>query len=302
MLSFLRDHRVLLSTSLDGPDYLHDANRPRRGGDSHAVTIANLRRAREVLGHDRVSAIMTTSQASLRYPCEIIDEYVRQGFDAVFLRPISPYGFAVRTGEAARYQALEFLEFYRRGLDHIIELNRAGTPFVEIYAQILLTKILTPFATGYVDLQSPAGTGISAVVYNYDGDVYASDESRMLAEMGDRSFRLGNVHTDCYEDIFGGEVLHNLIYQSVAEALPGCSDCAFLPYCGADPVFHYRTQQDLVGHRPTSAFCTKNMGILRYLFELLRGGDEFTRELLTSWATDIAAESQEVSAPEGTAS
>lgn len=303
MLDFLRDHRVLLSTSLDGPDYLHDANRPRRGNNSHAVTIANLRRAREVLGHDRVSAIMTTSQASLRYSREIIDEYVRHGFDAVFLRPISPYGFAVRTGEAARYQAVEFLEFYRQGLDHIIELNRTGTPFVEIYAQILLTKILTPFATGYVDLQSPAGTGISAVVYNYDGDVYASDESRMLAEMGDRSFRLGNVHTDRYEEIFGGEVLRNLIYQSVTEALPGCSDCALLPYCGADPVFHHRTQQDLVGHRPTSGFCTKNMGILRHLFELLREGDDFTRELLTSWATDIAAEGpRDASADEATAS
>jgi len=301
MLEFLRDHGVLISTSLDGPDYLHDSNRPRRGNDSHAVTIENLRRAREVLGHDRVSAIMTTSQASLRYPREIIDEYVRQGFDAVFLRPISPYGFAVRTGEAARYQALEFLEFYRQGLDYIIELNRLGTPFVEVYAQILLTKILTPFATGYVDLQSPAGTGISAVVYNYDGDVYASDESRMLAEMGDRSFRLGNVHADRYEDIFGGEILHNLIYQSVTEALPGCSDCVFLPYCGADPVFHHRTQQDLVGHRPTSAFCTKNMGILRHLFGLLRGGDDFTRELLAGWATDIAPERpQDVAAPERT--
>jgi His-Xaa-Ser system radical SAM maturase HxsB len=290
MLDFLRDHDVLISTSLDGPAQLHDRNRPRRGGGSHAVTVENLRKAREALGHDRVSAIMTTSEASLALPCEIIDEYVRLGFDAIFLRPISPYGFAVRTGEAARYQALEFLDFYRRGLDHVIELNRRGTPFIEVYAQILLTKILTPFATGYVDLQSPAGTGIGAVVYNYDGDVYASDESRMLAEMGDRSFRLGNVHTDAYEDIFGGEVLHDLVRRSIAEALPGCSDCAFLPYCGADPVFHHRTQRDLVGHRPTSAFCTKNMGILRHLFNLLIEGDDFTRELLASWATDVGAE------------
>jgi hypothetical protein len=29
---------------------------------------------------------------------------------------------------------------------------------------------------GYVDLMSPAGIGIGAVVYNYDGHVYASDE------------------------------------------------------------------------------------------------------------------------------
>ena len=63
-----------------------------------------------------------------------------------------------------------------------------GTPFLETYAQLLLTKILTPYPTGYVDLQSPAGAGIGVAVYNYDGDVYVSDEARMLAEMGDRIF------------------------------------------------------------------------------------------------------------------
>ena len=37
-----------------------------------------------------------------------------------------------------------------------------------------------------------AGIGIAAVIYNYDGYVYASDESRMSAETGDDTFRLPN--------------------------------------------------------------------------------------------------------------
>src|SRR6185436_16477034 len=49
MLLFFREHGVFLSTSLDGPEELHDANRPRPGNDSHARTIANIRRAREAL-------------------------------------------------------------------------------------------------------------------------------------------------------------------------------------------------------------------------------------------------------------
>jgi len=40
-------------------------------------------------------------------------------------------------------------------------------------------------------MQSPAGEAWSVLVYNYDGDVYASDESRMLAEMRDWTFRSG---------------------------------------------------------------------------------------------------------------
>ena len=48
---------------------------------------------------------------------------------------------------------------------------------------------------GYVDLRSPAGIGLGALVYNYDGKVFASDEGRMLAEMGDRTFELGTSRT-----------------------------------------------------------------------------------------------------------
>lgn len=293
VLEFCREHSILISTSLDGPQHVHDANRPRKGNDSHARVLRNLERAREVLGPDRVSAVMTTTRLSLDHPREIVDEYVRLGFDSIFLRAISPYGYAVRTGEALRYETTQFLAFYKAALAHIIEINRSGIDLVEVYAQILLTRMLTPFATGYVDLQSPAGTGIGAVAYNYDGDVYASDESRMLAEMGDKSFRLGNVHEHPYEEIFGGETLRALIAGSVMEATPGCADCAFLPYCGSDPIFNYRTQGDVVGHRPTSAFCTKNMTILRHLFELLRGEDSFVRDLLVRWATGV------VPAPEG---
>ena len=292
MLRFLADHDVLVSTSLDGPAALHNANRPRGGEDGHALVVRNIARVREALGHDRVSAVMTTTARSLARPGEIVDEYVRLGFDAIFLRAISPYGFAMRTGEALRYETDQFLDFYRTALHHVIELNRGGTDFVEVYAQILLRKVLTPFATGYVDLQSPAGTGIGAVAYNYDGDVYASDESRMLAEMGDRTFRLGNVLRDAYPEIFAGPVMQALVAGSVLESLPGCTECAFLPYCGADPVFHWRTQGDIVGHRPTSAFCTKNMAILRHLFDLLRHGDDFVRDLLTSWATGVSLRAQ----------
>ena len=287
ILSFLAQHRILISTSLDGPQFLHNANRPRPGNDSHQVTARNVARAREALGMDRVSALMTTTERSLDYPREIVDEYVRLGFGAIFLRWISPYGFAVRTGLAARYQTAQFLEFYRTALDRIICVNRSGVAFKEVYAELLLRKILTPFPTHYVDLQSPAGAGIGAVVYNYDGDVYASDEARMLAEMGDRTFRLGNVFRDSYEEIFGGDVLRDLTAASVLESLPGCTDCAFLPYCGGDPVFHHRTQGDPIGHRPTSAFCERNMGILRHLFGLMHKGDPFTEGLLTSWATGV---------------
>lgn len=283
MLAFCREHGILISTSIDGPADLHNANRPRPGGNSYELAVAGIHKAREALGYECVSALMTTTKRSLEFPEAIVDEYLTLGFHSVFLRPISPYGFAVRTQLNTGYERETFLKFYVRALDHIISLNRTGTYFVETYAQLLLRKILTPFATGYVDLQSPAGAGINVAVYNYDGDVYATDESRMLAEMGDKTFRLGNVHSDSYESMFGGQLLRTLVTTSCVESLPGCADCAFQMYCGCDPVENHAAQGDIFGHRPTSDFCKRNMFVIKHLLKLYHSDDQFVRDLFWRW-------------------
>jgi len=286
ILEYCRDHEISLSTSLDGPEWLHNANRPRPGNDSHALVIQNVELARNVVGRNNVAALMTTTRRSLPHPREIIDEYVARGFRSIFLRSVSPYGFAVKTKGRTGYLTQEFLEFYREGLAYILALNRRGVEMTEIYAKIVLTKIMTPFPTMFADLQSPSAAGIGAVIYNYDGDVYATDEARMLAEMGDKTFRLGNVHENTYEELFQSETLRALVAASVNESLPGCSDCAYQLYCGADPVFHHATQGDVVGHRPTSEFCQRNMGVINELFRYIRADDRAIMRIFWAWVYD----------------
>jgi len=283
ILEFCKEHEILISTSLDGPEDLHNKNRPRPGRNSYEKAVEGIQRVRDRLGRDRVSALMTTTQASLTRGREIIDEYLRLGFDGIFLRPLSPYGFAIKTKAYAAYDIDEWLDFYFDGLSYILELNRSGVSFTEHYAAVILGKMLTPFGTGYVDLRSPAGIGIAAIVYNYDGDIYASDESRMLAEMGDKTFRLGNVHEKLWEEIMTSDALLQPLEESITESAPMCSECAFEPFCGADPVFHHATQGSFLGHKPTSAFCRRNMAIFRHLITLMRD-DESARSIFLRWA------------------
>jgi His-Xaa-Ser system radical SAM maturase HxsB len=287
ILAYLRDEDIKISTSLDGPAIVHNANRQRAGKNSYDITIENIWRARAYVGHHNVGALMTASQFSLQYPREIVDEYVRQGFGSIFLRAISPYGFATKTADRTGYKGSAFLRFYTTALDHIITLNQQGTNLTEVYAKIVLTKILTPYVTGFVDLQSPTGAGTSVLVYNYDGAIYASDESRMLAEMHDETFRLGNVHNDTPASITNSAAYRYLMSASCNETLPGCADCAFQPYCGSDPVRHHATQGDAYGHRPTSSFCEKNMGIITYLFRLLRTADPDLLRIFFGWVRDV---------------
>jgi His-Xaa-Ser system radical SAM maturase HxsB len=281
MLEFCKHYSIDISTSLDGPKDLHNSNRPRKGNNSYELTIAGIEKARNFLGVDHVSALMTTTKSSLGQVRDIIDEYVLQNFGGIFLRPLSPYGFAVKTKWYNSYGVDDWLKFYFEGLDYIIELNRNGLKFQEFYARMILTKMLTPYQTGYVDMMSPAGTGIAAVVYNYDGDVFASDESRMLAEMGDKTFCLGNVLTDSYKTIFTNDVLLEAIESSFTGSAPMCSDCAFEPYCGSDPVYHHTTQGDFVGKKWNSGFCDRNLTIFRKLVQYYRNPE--IRNIFESW-------------------
>jgi His-Xaa-Ser system radical SAM maturase HxsB len=283
ILDFCADEGVYLSTSLDGPEDLHNGNRRRPGQDSWQRTVDGIRTVQDRLGADRISALMTTTGASLERAPEIIDTYASLGLQHVFLRPISPYGFALRQRGGAGYGVRRWLEFYERGLDYIINLNRRGTPMVETFAAIIAKKMFSNNDPGYVDLTSPAGIGIGALVYNYDGDVYASDEGRMLAEMNDHTFRLGNVANSGYGDIMMSASLLEPLQQSLTLSAPMCSTCAFEPYCGSDPVFHHATMNDFVGHKAISAFCQRNMGVFTAILRRSRD-DPFARDLFWRWA------------------
>ncbi|GAB7528347.1 His-Xaa-Ser system radical SAM maturase HxsB [Pseudomonas sp. 3A(2025)] len=282
MLDFAERYNIQFSTSLDGPAFLHNANRPTPGKDAYERTLEGINRVRARLGHDAVSALTTLTAKSLKHPQAIIDEYVTQGFSSISLRPLSPYGFAKNAARRLDYSMNEFLSFYKTALTYLISINTQGTYLSESYASLLLTNILTPFASGYVDLRSPLGAGLGALVYNYDGDVYPSDESRMLLEMGENGLSLGSVKQPLKE-LLKSPVIDLLLASGVAEALPGCSDCALVPYCGADPVEHFARQGDPVGHRAFSSFCEKNMGLLTHLFTQLRDSDDTTHRVLMSW-------------------
>lgn len=284
MLVYCKENNILISTSLDGPVYVHDKNRHKPNASSYRLAVDGIRRCREILGEENVSALTTTTRLSLDYPIEIVDEYVALGFRNIFLRPISPYGFATKSVNKNKYETGRFLEFYKAALKRIIQYNLDGYFIREDYTAIILKKLLTPFPVGYVDLQSPAGLINSVIVFNYDGAIYASDEARMLAEMKDFTFRLGTLGETSYEEVFYGEKTQMISDAMLNESLPGCSECAFQSYCGADPVFNYATQGDMYGFRPDNAFCQRNMELIQYIITLMED-DKQVEKIFRSWIT-----------------
>ena len=265
----IKEHKIMLSTSLDGPCWLHDKHRLLRiEGSSYNVFVEKLKMARDALGHSCASALMTSTADSLDNIKEIVDEYVKLGFGGVFFRSLNPYGDAYEKGLC--YSPEYYFKMVKEGLEYIVDINKKGTRFVEYYTAILMQRIITPFSTGFVDLQSPSGAGISGVIYDYTGDVYPADEARMLARMGDTRFRMGNVFKNTFKEIFLSDVLKNVLSESCVETIPGCSSCVYRTYCGVDVFRNYLETGDIANVRMEGFFCRKQTQIFDYLFERIQ--------------------------------
>ncbi|MFH2204035.1 MAG: His-Xaa-Ser system radical SAM maturase HxsB [Elusimicrobiota bacterium] len=281
-LKFLLDKGVNICTSLDGPQHVHNANRILRGGNSHANVIAWFKKIKKLTkGKPHgIDALMTTTRLSLKYPEEIIDEYVRLGARGIYLRGLSPFGFAKKTWDVIGYSADEYLEFYTRALDHIFKLNKKKR-FFEQHARLYAAKILKNEEPNFLDQRDVCGAGIGQIAYNYDGRVFTCDEGRMLAQMSDEAFKIGDVNKDTYGDMINHATVRACASASCLDNNAECSSCAYKPYCGTCPVENYFLQGDLFLRAPLSGRCRIYKGQMDYFFKKME--DPWIVKTMKSW-------------------
>ena len=280
-LKFLMDHHVSICTSLDGDEILHNKNRPYFTKNSFEILERHLKKVQEKqIG---VSAIQTTTRYSLTRYKELINQYCSFGLDQIILRPLTPLGYAKENWKEIGYSVNEFLDFYKKAFEYILELNRNGTFIAEGHARIFLNKIFNHDAGNYMELRSPCGGAIGQMAYYYNGKVYSCDEARMLAEMGDDSFCLGNVYENDYNQLMAAPVCKVLANASCLEGLTDCCDCVYHPYCGTCPVISYARYQTVYPRLEEEYRCSIYKGIQEVIFEKLYENDEKAIQILKSW-------------------
>jgi len=284
-LDFLVKNEVTLCTSLDGPEKLHNQNRIWPNGNSYRQTIKWLKVAQKVYKKKlenkfRPGAVVTVSRFSLKYPKEIVNEYLKQKIEALFVRPATPLGMAKERWANIGFSAQEYLKFYTKLLDYVIEYNLKNpkTRFHENFAKIVLAKILTEYDPNYLELRSPCGAGIGQLLYNYDGKVYTCDEGRMV---GEDTFCLGDVKKNNYNDIISHHTVKNLCLASCLDGLV-CDSCVYKPYCGVCPIYNYATYSNIFGQMPINERCKIHKGILDFIFERIQ--NKKIEKVFIKWA------------------
>lgn len=291
IVEWLIANDVLVMTRLDGPAAEHDANLSWKGGSAHADVvrwIEHINRRYAELGRDphlwHVGALAVTTRRTLEAWREVIDEYVTHGLRSISLRPLHAAHVDPDTWATIGYSREEYLAFYRRGLDYILELNRRGVEITEGTALIFLLKMLTFDDPGIVDIQSPCGAGSNELAYDADGRVFPCDDARIADAKGESLFALGHVRDLALPDVLPHPTVRAIAAASLLDAQPMCADCWNKPFCGFSPVRNFVTQGDLFGQRPHCFQCKEHMAVSTRLFELLADeSDTDTAEILKRW-------------------
>ena len=280
-LDWIQNNNIQLSISLDGSELIHNKNRPSKEINSFKNTEDTIGVIQNLYKGIDVSALSTITKASLNTKTDIVDIYTKLDLNELFIRPLSPYGFATDTWSKLGYTADEFMKFYEGVLDYIV---KSKIKVVEFSALLHLKRIFSQ-STTYVDLKSPAGIVFGAVCFDYNGNIFGSDESRMLwTTIKSDELVLGKVANSPRETYRNQNTLA-LLKDTFIEVNPGCSDCAYSQYCGADPVHHLSTQGDLVGHKAKSFFCEIETKMFDFIFNKYYTDDSY-KKMFNSWLSE----------------
>ncbi len=275
MINWIKENKIGLTTSLDGPKEVHDKNRQYIGGaGTYDDVVKNIKRCKEQ--GINIGALMVTTRHSLTKAKEIIDEYIRLGFRSIQLKYIDKIGFAEEQWKEAGYTAEEYLKFWKEAMEYIIQKNKEGTRIIERITQIFLRKIITPKDPGFLDLRNPCGIALGQIAYNYNGDIYSCDEGR-----GFDIFKLGNVYKTTFEEYSKSKQTQALVEASILET-QYCDTCVYKPYCGQCPVLNYAEQRNLIPKLAKSNRCKVLKAQFDWIFDKLIF-DKEARNILTSW-------------------
>ncbi len=286
-LTWLLDNGVDICTSLDGDEMSHNNSRTWFDGNSFEKVSYWMQRVSEEKqkrGLWKIWALLTATKETLPRYKEIIDEYLKLGLDGIFLRWLNPYGFAASDMDSLAYESDEWIEFYRKSLDYVIEINKSGTFFREQITWVYLQRIFNEYDPAFMDIRSPSWIAIWWVAYNYDGKVYASDESRMLGRMGIDDFLMTEMLDSwslTYETMMKSDITKIAVQSSTLDGLPGYNDHVYKPYLWVDIIHNFKTTWSLYTPLKKDEKMKLQIAILDTIFEKLQ--DPEARKVLMSW-------------------
>ncbi len=261
-LDFISRHNIALSTSIDGPQPVHDLHRVFPDGSGSFDLVKSKMELARARGIDP-GVLTTLTNKTLPFYREILDQYALFGQRHLNLNPVKIIGHARKNPQELAIPVDVLLHHYREIMDYCFEKIQEGGLVVERFLGLAISKLASFSDTDFMDFRSPCGAVFGQLVYDVNGDIYPCDQARSFPE-----FRIGNVHSHSYRDIVQSDKAWDLVMASLQDH-PVCDECAYRPFCGLCPMRSY-SEGDGLEPIPYKDFsCRLNLFLFDYVFEKL---------------------------------
>jgi len=263
--------------SFDGPKDLHNKHRPFVGGEGSYDKVIYWFKKLKNDYKINVHAIPVITNISLQYgPEAIIDEYLKIGEKIIFFKPFRASGRALSSFQELKMEPEDFYNFWKKGVEYCLALNKKGIEVRELDASYFITNILSPQRRSMCH-RRPCGAGFSILSYNYDGTINGCDATR-----GQGFLDLGHVDKDDYPAIRSRALPLATLSPDLT---PICSSCPFMAYCRHCLSDVYGRENGLYPKIPRSFECHWQKAAFEYLFKKI-SEDSKDAQILLSWRQD----------------
>jgi uncharacterized protein len=189
-MTFFREHKVKVGTSLDGPEAVHDRERytnSRRG--THKVVARAIEKY-------QLPTLPTITGMSAPHWRAIVDDQLMRGVELVSFQNAYPINNARTNWSTIGISMDEYLAVYQEVVTYLRSLWRDSYYPLERRLYLALKKLVLRRDVDFADFGNPCGMVHSQIAYHTNGDIYTCDEGRDFPE-----FRLGNVMVESYDHI-----------------------------------------------------------------------------------------------------
>jgi len=296
-LEYLLENEVDISTSLDWTEEVHNYNRTYKEWNSYENVIKWIEKINarykticsdmNLWFEKKMGAMLTVTKKTLENYKEVIDCYIENGMDWIFIRPLNPYGFAAADLKKLWYTTEEFLDYYRKSMDYIIEVNKNWKLLREHFSSIYLWKIMRPRDPNFLDDRSPCGASIWQVAYNFDGKIYTCDEWRMLWRMWIDEFQIWEVWEntqEVYENMITSDNTNIMVQSSTLDWMPGYNDSVYKPYIWLCPIHNFKHRDTVYPNYSLDPKKQISYWVIDYLFKKMK--DPEVKEIFKKWVRE----------------
>ncbi len=223
VIKLVKDYRIRMSVSIDGPEKVHDKNRVfPTGRGSFATVMKGIDKLRKSnISFGTISVITTPEDLK-----DAFHFFVKEGFKYVKFNILFP---RVRDKENP-YEDLKQIELAEAHCEIFEEaLNLYEKKKYIFLSNIIaiLRNIIYPFRP-YMCMRSPCGAGRNQVAVDWKGNIYPCHRF-----IGMEQFILGHVENvrDYRQLTMHNRYLKDLWNRNV-NSIPKCKDCPWKSFCG----------------------------------------------------------------------